>query len=168
MAEGLDKSGGFSFSRELKKGDEKPEKKPYGIAEPEESEEEAPPVRNLDANELAKTERLNAKLSTAKNINLAGFGINSSAIFSVLIYGDSVLSNPDTILQLNMINEMFGLEIDFEGIIKMIQDFKMQIVGLCVSSQTFIYGYKDLVAKQAEQGNEDFMEVLNSELGKVI
>ena len=164
MAEGLDKSGGISFSRELKKGDEKPEKKPYGLAEPKEPEEEIEPAPVLDA----KSERLNAKLSRAKNINLAGFGINSSAIFSVLFYVDSMLANSDTILQLNNINDMFGLEIDFEGIIKMIQDFKMQIVGLCVSSQTFIYGYKDLVAKQAEQGNEDFMEVLNSELGKVI
>ena len=162
MEEGLNKDGGISFSKI---------KKPYGLAEPkepEETQETVESVRNLDANDLAKAERLNAKLSTAKNINLAGFGINTSAIFSLLFYVDSLLVNPDTIVQLNMINEMFGLEIDFEGIIKMIQDFKMQIVGLCVSSQTFIYGYKDLVAKQAEQGNEDFMEVLNSELGKVI
>ena len=164
MAEGLDKSGGISFSRELKKGDEKPEKKPYGLAEPKEPEEEIEPAPVLDA----KSERLNAKLSRAKNINLAGFGINSSAIFSVLFYVDSMLANSDTILQLNNINDMFGLEIDFEGIITMIQDFKMQIVGLCISSQTMLLGYKDLVAKQAEQGNEDFMEVLNSELGKVI
>ena len=170
MSKGLDKSGGISFSSKLKETDEEPKKKPYGIAEPGETEvkEEVESVRNLDTNELAKTERLNAKLATAKNINLAGFGINTSAIFSLLFYIDSLLVSPDTIMQLNNINEMFGLEIDFEGIITMIQDFKMQIIGLCVSSQTMIYGYKDLVAKQKEQGNEDFMEVLNSELGKVI
>ena len=157
--QGLNKDGGISFSRKPKEKEKEPEK---------EIEEEVKEPRNVDINELAKAERLNAKLSTAKNINLAGFGINTSAIFSLLFYIDSLLVSPDTIMQLNNINEMFGLEIDFEGIITMIQDFKMQIIGLCVSSQTMIYGYKDLVAKQKEQGNEDFMEVLNSELGKVI
>ena len=168
MAEGLDKSGGISFSRKLKEGDEESKNKPYGLSEPKEPEEAVESVRNLDANELAKTERLNAKLSTAKNINLAGFGINTSAIFSLLFYVDSLLVNPDTIVQLNMINEMFDLEIDFEKIITTIQTWKMEIISLCVSSQTMIYGYKDLVAKQKEQGNEDFMEVVNNELGKVI
>ena len=159
MAKGLDKDGGISFSKN---------KKPYGLAEPKEPEEAVKSVRNLDTNELAKAERLNAKLSTAKNINLAGFGINTTTIFSLLFYIDSLLVSPDTIVQLNNINEIFGLEIDFEKIITTIQTWKMEIISLCVSCQTFIYGYKDLVAKQAEQGNEDFMEVLNNELGKVI
>ena len=157
MAEGLDKSGGISFSRKPKAKEE----------EPEVLEEEVKEPKRIDTEELLKSERLNAKLSTAKNINLAGFGINSSAIFSLLYYVDSLLVSPDTIMQLNMINEMFDLEIDFEKIITTIQTWKMEIISLCVSSQTFIYGYKDLVAKQAEQGNEDFMEVLNSELGKM-
>ena len=162
MEEGLNKDGGISFSKI---------KKPYGLAEPkepEETQETVESVRNLDANDLAKAERLNAKLSTAKNINLAGFGINTSAIFSLLFYVDSLLVNPDTIMQLNMINEMFDLEIDFEKIITTIQTWKMEIISLCVSSQTFLYAYKDLVSKQAEQGNENFMEVLNNELGKVV
>ena len=162
MEEGLNKDGGISFSKI---------KKPYGLAEPkepEETQETVESVRNLDANDLAKAERLNAKLSTAKNINLAGFGVNTSAIFSLLFYVDSLLVNSETLVQLNMINEVFDLEIDFEKIIIMIQDWKMEIISLCVSIQTFIYGYKDLVVKQKEQQNENFMEVLNSELGKVI
>ncbi len=164
MAEGLDKSGGISFSRKPKAK----EKEPYGLAEPKEPEEEVEEPKRIDTEELLKSERLNAKLSTAKNINLAGFGVNTSTIFSLLFYVDSLLVNPDTIMQLNMINEMFDLEIDFEKIITTIQTWKMEIISLCVSSQTFIYAYKDLVSKQAEQGNEDFMEVLNNELGKVI
>ena len=158
MSDGLDKDGGISFGKQ---------KKPYGLAESKETEETVESVRNLDANDLAKAERLNAKLSTAKNINLAGFGINTSAIFSLLFYVDSLLVSPDTIVQLNMINEMFGLEIDFEGIITMIQDFKMQIIGLCVSSQTMILGYKVTVQKMKDRGNESFMEVFNEELDKV-
>ena len=161
MEEGLNKDGGISFSKI---------KKPYGLAEPkepEETQETVESVRNLDANELAKTERLNAKLSTAKNINLAGFGINTSAIFSLLFYVDSLLVNPDTIVQLNMINEMFDLEIDFEKIITTIQTWKMEIISLCVSSQTMILGYKDTVQKMKDRGNESFMEVFNEELDKV-
>ena len=158
MEEGLNKDGGISFSKI---------KKPYGLAEPKEPEETVESVRNLDANDLAKAERLNAKLSTAKNINLAGFGINTSAIFSLLFYVDSLLVNPDTIVQLNMINEMFDLEIDFEKIITTIQTWKMEIISLCVTSQTMILGYKDTVQKMKNRGNESFMEVFNEELDKV-
>ena len=156
--QGLNKDGGISFSRKPKEKEKEPEK---------EIEEEVKEPRNVDINELAKAERLNAKLSTAKNINLAGFGINTSAIFSLLFYVDSLLVSPDTIVQLNMINEMFNLEIDFEKIITTIQAWKMEIISLCVSSQTMILGYKDTVQKMKDRGNESFMEVFNEELDKV-
>ena len=157
MGGGLQQDGGISFGKPKAK-DKEPEK---------EIEEEVKEPRNVDIKELAKDERLNAKLSTAKNINLAGFGINTSAIFSLLFYVDSLLVNPDTIMQLNMINEMFDLEIDFEKIITTIQTWKMEIISLCVSSQTMLLGYKDLVQKQKNQGNENIMEIFNEELEKI-
>ena len=163
MAEGLDKSGGISFSRKPKAK----EKEPYGLAEPKEPEEEIPEPRNIDVKELAKSERLNAKLSQAKRIQGSGFVLNGSAIIGAIFYLDSLLLQPDFVDNLNMINEVFGLEIDFEKAIALIQEWKAQIIGFAISSQTMLVGYKDTVQKMKDRGNEDFMGVINEELGKV-
>ena len=161
MAEGLDKSGGISFSRKPKEK----EKKPYGLTEPE---EEVKKPRNVDIKELAKNERLNAKLRKAKGINYSGAAINGTTIIGALFYLDSLLLNPDFVDNLNIINDMFDLNINFEQIIATIQGYKAQIIGFAISSQTMLMGYKDTVQKMKDRGNESFTEVLNEELGKVI
>ena len=163
MAEGLDKSGGISFSRKLKAK----EKEPYGLAEPEEPEEEVKESRNVDVKELAKNERLSAKLSQAKRITYSGFAVNGTTIIGALFYLDSLLVQPDFVDNLNMINEMFGTNINFEQIIATIQGYKAQIIGFAISSQTMLMGYKDVVQKQKDRGDESFYNVLNSELEKV-
>jgi len=152
---GLDKDGGISFGR--KKDDVKKKVK-----------EEAKEPRNLDIKDLAKDERLNAKLSKAKGINYSGFALNGSTIIGALFYLDSLLVNPDTINNLNIINDMFDTDINFEQIIATIQGYKAQIIGLAISSQTMLMGYKDTVQKMKNRGNESFYEVFNEELGKVI
>ena len=163
MGGGLQKDGGISFSRKPKEK----EKKPYGLAEPKEPEEEIEEPRNIDVKELAKSERLNAKLSQAKRIQGSGFAINGSVVIGAVFYLDSLLINPDFVDNLNMINDMFGLEIDFEKAIAIIQEWKAQIIGFAVSSQTMIMGYKDTVQKQRDRGDESFMSVLNEELGEM-
>ena len=152
---GLDKDGGISFGR--KKDDVK-----------KKVEEEAKEPRNEDIQELAKAERLNAKLAKAKGINYSGFALNGSTIIGALFYLDSLLVNPDTVDNLNMINDMLDTNINFEQIIATIQGYKAQIVGFAVSSQTMLMGYKDTVQKMKDRGNESFTNVLNEELGKVI
>ena len=163
MAKGLDKDGGISFTRKRNFEDE-PEKKPYGLAEPK---EEIPEPRNVDIKELAKNERLNAKLRKAKGINYSGFAVNGTTIIGALFYLDSLLLDPNTVDTLNMINDMFNTDINFEQIITTIQGYKAQIIGLAVSSQTMLMGYKDTVQKMKDRGNENFMEVFNEELEKV-
>ena len=163
MAEGLDKSGGISFSRKPKEK----EKVPYGLAEPKESEEEVEEPRNVDIKELAKNERLNAKLSKAKGINYSGFAVNGTTIIGALFYLDSLLIDPTTIDTLNMINDMFDTDINFEQIIATIQGYKAQIIGFAISSQTMLMGYKDTVQKMKDRGNESFYEVFSEELDKV-
>ena len=163
MGGGLQKDGGISFSRKLKAK----EKEPYGLAEPKEPEEEIEEPKRLDTEELLKQERLNAKLSQAKRIQGSGFAINGSVIIGAFFYLDSLLLNPDFVANLNMINDMFGLEIDFEKAIAIIQEWKSQIIGFCISSQTMIMGYKDMVQKQRNKGDESFMSVLNDELGEM-
>ena len=163
MGGGLQKDGGISFSRKPKEK----EKKPYGLAEPKEPEEEIEEPRNIDVKELAKSERLNAKLSQAKRIQGSGFAINGSVVIGAVFYLDSLLLQPDFVDNLNMINDVFGLEIDFEKAIALIQEWKAQIIGFAISSQTMLVGYKDTVQKMKDRGDEDFMGVVNEEHGKM-
>ena len=155
MGGGLQQDGGISFSRKPKEKEKEPEKE---IEEP----------KRLDTEELLKQERLNAKLSQAKRIQGGGFAINGSVLVGAFFYLDSLLLNPDFVANLNMINDMFGLEIDFEKIIAVIQEWKTQIIGFATSSQLMIMQYKQTVQQMKETGNESFYDAFNKELGKVI
>ena len=155
MGGGLQQDGGISFSRKPKEKEKEPEKE---IEEP----------KRLDTEELLKQERLNAKLSQAKRIQGGGFAINGSVLVGAFFYLDSLLLNPDFVANLNMINDMFGLEIDFEKIIATIQEWKTQIIGFATSSQLMIMQYKQTVQQMKETGNESFYDAFNKELGKVI
>ena len=59
------------------------------------------------------------------------------------------------------------MNINFEQIIATIQGYKAQIIGLAVSSQTMLMGYKDTVQKMKDRGDESFTNILNEELEKV-
>lgn len=165
-SEGLDKkTGGINFTRKRNFSEaEEVEKEPYGLAEPKDEEPEE--IRNVDINELAKDERLNAKLSKAKGLQAGGFAINTTTIIGAMFYLDSLLLDPTTVDTLNIINDMFATDINFEQIIATIQGYKAQIIGFAVSSQTMLMGYKDTVQKMKDRGNESFVDVLNEELAK--
>ena len=172
--EGLNEDGGISFTRKRNFDTKKKSDVPEGMfsRKPEDKvEEEVPePVvedRPRSAAELAKAERLNAKLRKAKGIQAGGFAFNGGSIIAMLFYIDSLLANPDTIDTLNIINEMTGADIDFENMVATIQGYKAQIIGFAVSSQTMIMGYKDMVQKMKDRGDESFYNVLNEELEKV-
>ena len=154
MDDGLQKDGGINFGR--KKNFENPKKEPYGLGEVEE------PV----IEESEKDKRLNAKLSKAKGINYSGFAVNGTTIIGALFYLDSLLLNPDTLSTLNTVNDIFDADINFEQIIATIQGYKAQIIGVAISSQTMLMGYKDTVQKMKDRGNESFVDVLNEELAK--
>ena len=70
-------------------------------------------------------------------------------------------------LKTSQINDILGLDIDFESAIGFIQNIKVQIIGFCVSSQTMVAGYKDIVQKMKDRDNESFYEVMNEELEKM-
>ena len=173
---GLNKDGGISFERKRNFGTKKKSNLPEGmfsrkpedkIDEVEEKPEEPKEERNIDVKELAKMERLNAKLSNAKRIQAGGLAFNSTTIIGVLFYLDSLLIDPNTLVTLNNINDMFGMDIDFENMIAIIQGYKAQIIGMCISTQTMVMGYKDTVQKMKDRGNESFYEVMNEELEKI-
>ena len=169
MSGGLKKDGGINFERKRNFGDKKePEmfsRKPEDKIEEEVKEPKE--ERNIDANELAKAERLNAKLAKAKGINYSGFAINGSTIIGAMFYLDSLLLDPTTVDTLNLINDMFSTDINFEQIIATIQGYKAQIVGFAISSQAMIMQYKSTVQQMKDKGNESFYEVFNEELEKI-
>jgi hypothetical protein len=172
--EGLNKDGGISFTRKRNFDSKKKSDVPDGMfsRKPEDKVEEEvqEPVveeRPRSAAEMAKDERLNAKLRKAKGIQAGGFAFNGGSIIAMLFYVDSIIANPDTIDTLNIINDMTGANIDFETMVATIQGYKAQIIGFAVSSQTMIMGYKDMVQKMKERGNESLYEVMNEELEKI-
>ena len=66
-----------------------------------------------------------------------------------------------------MVNTTFNLEINFVGSIELLQVYKAQLIGACISFQTMLVGYKDTCQKMKDRDTESFMEVINEELGKV-
>ena len=166
MSDGLNKDGGISFSRKTNFGDKKKEPEMFS-RRPEDKAEEPKKERNIDVKELAKAERLNAKLAKAKGINYSGFAINGSTIIGAMFYLDSLLLDPSTVDTLNIINDMFDSDINFEQIIATIQGYKAQIVGFAISSQAMIMQYKSTVQQMKDKGNESFYEVFNEELERI-
>ena len=157
MSDGLDKDGGISFGKK---------KKPYGLAD-KKIEKEAEEPKRLDTEELLRQERLNAQLVKAKTINYSGFALNGGSIVGLLFVVDNFVFDPATLELLEMINTTFNLEINFVGIIGLMQEYKAQLIGACISMQTMLMGYKDTCQKMKDRDTESFMEVVNDELGKI-
>ena len=163
---GLSEDGGINFERKRNFGEKKePEmfsRKPEDKIE--EEIEEPKQERNIDVKDLAKAERLNAKLRKAKGRQAGGLALNGGSIVALLFYIDSLLLDPGTVDTLNIINDMTGSNINFEQIIATIQGYKAQIIGMCVTTQTMIMQYKSTVQKMKDDGNESFYEVFNKQL----
>ena len=96
MSDGLNKDGGISFSRKTNFGDKKKEPEMFS-RRPEDKAEEPKKERNIDVKELAKAERLNAKLAKAKTINYSGFAVNGGSIVGLLFVIDNFIFDPTTL-----------------------------------------------------------------------
>ena len=153
---GLSKDGGINFGRKKDSVEKK---------EPKEKIEEP---KRLDTEDLLKQERLNAQLVKAKTINYSGFALNGGSIVGLLFVIDNFIFDPTTLELLEMMfNQTLGLDIDFLNIINLMQEYKAQLIGSCISIQTMLMGYKDTVQKMKDRDTESFMEVINEELEKV-
>ena len=124
--------------------------------------------RNLDKEELLRQERLNAQLSKAKTINYSGFAFNGGSIVGLLFVIDNFVFSPSTLDMLEMINTTFNLEINFVGIIDLMQQYKTELIGACMSLQTMLLGYKDICQKAKDRDCDSLYQVLNEEIGNVI
>ena len=169
MSDGLNKDGGISFNRKRNfETEEEPKKEPYGL-NLDEPEEEIEEPKRLDTEELLRQERLNAQLVKAKGINYSGFALNGGSIVGLLFVVDNFIFDPATLELLEMtFNQTLGLDIDFPNIIKLIQDYKAQLIGACMSFQTMLMTYKDMCQKAKDKDCDSLYEIFNEELGKVI
>ena len=139
MSNGLNEDGGINFGR----------KRNFDVKE--EIEEKVEEPKRLDTEELLRQEKLNAQLVKAKTINYSGFAVNGGSIVGLLFVIDNFVFSPSTLDMLEMINTTFNLDIDFVGIIDLMQEYKAQLIGACMSFQTMLLGYKDICQKAKDR-----------------
>ena len=155
MAQGLANDGGIHFNRKTNFG---------------ETETPQEPIKEAVTHSQEKTDRqirLEAKLQNAKAINYSGFTVNGGGVMTLLFGLNSIISDPNTLSLINSINNMFGLNINFDMVLQNIEAFKVQLIGIFISVQTMIMMYKDTCQKMKEQDTESFMKVINGELEKM-
>ena len=156
MSDGLDRDGGISFGR----------KKNLDVKEKVEEKVEEP--KRLDTEELLRQERLNAQLVKAKTINYSGFALNGGSIVGLLFVIDNFVFSPGTLDMLEMIfNKTLGLDVDFLNIINLLQEYKAQLIGACMSFQTMLLGYKDICQKAKDRDCDSLYQIFNEELEKI-
>jgi hypothetical protein len=157
---GLSNDGGINFGRKTNFGET--ETPNPTVEEPKEV------VVEHSQEQTDKQIRLEAKLQNAKSINYSGFAVNGGSVMTLVFGLNSIISDPNTLTMLNQINDMFGLDINFEMVLSNIESFKMQLIGIFISIQTMFVGYQDTCKKMKEQDTESFMKVINGELDKII
>ena len=155
MSNGLNEDGGINFGR----------KRNFDVEE--EIEEKVEEPKRLDTEELLRQEKLNAQLVKAKTINYSGFAVNGGSIVGLLFVIDNFVFSPSTLDMLEMINTTFNLDIDFVGIIDLMQEYKAQLIGACMSFQTMLLGYKDICQKAKDRDCDSLYQVFNEELDKI-
>lgn len=162
--QGLDKDGGISFTRKRNFGKDEEEEK----EEPKEIEPEPEPEPERDVIALARQERLLKKYNTAKTVNYSGFAVNGGSVVALLYGVNNIIGDPQTLESLNMFNEIFKTEIEWEKLISLVEQWKAQLIGMCIGVQTFFAYYQDICSKLKEQDREDVWALINEELGKVM
>ena len=158
MSNGLTDDGGINFTRKRNFGDKKEELKV------EELKVDEP---NIDEEYLARQARLEAKHKTAKKVNYSGFAVNGASIGVMLFGVHNVLLDPNTIETVNLIETTFGIEIEYEKFIELVELWKAQIISLCGSIQLFLGFYQQTRRKMKEMDTEDLWGFMNDEIGKL-
>ena len=168
---GLNEDGGINFKRKRNWDDKKEEPKMFSRTAPDEPTEEVEDIveePEVDDEYLNRQARLEAKLKTAKRINYSGFAVNGTSIVVILIGINNIIMNPNTIEFMNLIETTFGIEIQYEKFIELIELWKTHIISMCGSIQLFFGYYQQTRSRMKEMDREDLFGFINEELGKVI
>ena len=158
MPGGLTKDGGINFTR--KKNFE--EKK-------EELEVEEPKVEELEIDEEyeARQARLEAKLVTAKTVNYSGFAVNGASIGVMLFGVHNVMMSPNTLELINLIETTFGIEIQYERFIELVEAWKAQLISIAGSIQLGFGYYQQTRQRMKNADTEDAWAFMKEELNKL-
>ena len=148
---------GISFERKLNFGND-------DVVEEVKVEPKEP---EIDEEYLARQARLEAKHKIAKTANYSGFAVNGASI-GVMLFGlHSVMLDPNTIEFVNLIETTFGIDIEYEKFIELVELWKTHIISLCGSVQLGLGYYQQTRRKMKEMDTENLWSFMNSEMGKL-
>jgi len=121
-----------------------------------------------DPEYIARQIRLKQKLGTAKTVNYSGFAVNGGSI-GVMLFGiNNIVMDPNTIEFMNLIETTFGIEIQYEKFVELVELWKTHLISLCGSVQMGFMYYQQTRRKMKEMDREDLWGFMNDELGKVM
>jgi len=129
---------------------------------------EEPKEPEIDAEYNARQKRLEEKLVAAKAINYSGFVFNGSSILIMVVGVHQVIMDPNTIEFINLIETTFGIEIQYERFIELIELWKTHLISLCGSVQLGFMYYQQTRQKMKDMDREDLFGFINDELNEVI
>ena len=170
--EGLNKDGGISFERKRNFDTKKKEPDMFSRKAPDEPDEELEeevieePVV-LDPESAARQARLEAKLNTAKVVNYSGFAVNGSSILVLLFGVHHFIMDPSTVELINLIETTFGIDIQYERFVEIVELWKAQIMSLCGSVQVGFLAYQNTRQRMKDADTEDTWAFINEELEKL-
>ena len=117
---------------------------------------------------MLRQERLQEKINTARGVNYTGLATNTGGAYFILFGVYGFVSDPNSAIVINTVNDLLFIDITHEEIIEFIETWKAHLLSLMASGQTMLTWYQEMRKKMKEVDNESFFEVLNDELGRVL
>ena len=148
---------GISFER----------KRNFGTKDVVEEVKVEPEEPKVDTEFEARQKRLGKKHKQAKAINYSGFAVNGTSVF-VLLYGvQNIMLSPDTIEFVNLIGTTFGITIDYEEFVEVVEAWKAHIISMFGSIQMLLGAHQQVRRRMKETDREGLFSFVNDELGKL-
>ena len=151
---------GISFTRKRNFGND-------DVVEEVKTEPEKSKEPEIDEEYLARQARLEAKLKTAKKVNYSGFAVNGASIGVMLFGVHNVIMDPNTLELINLIETTFGIEIQYERFIELVEAWKTQLISMAGSIQLGFVYYQQTRQRMKNMDTEDTWAFMNEELGKL-
>ena len=148
--------GGIHFERKLNFSKD-------DVVEETKVESEEP---KIDPEYEARQIRLSRKPTQAKTVNYSGFAVNGMSV-GIMLYGiQDVMLDPNTVELFNLIETTFGIKIEYEKFITLVEAWKTHIISLMGSIQLDLGYYQQMRRKMKDMDREDLFGFINDEIEK--
>jgi len=94
--------------------------------------------------------------------------VNSGGVYFILFGVYSFVSDPNSAILLDIVNELFFTNITHEQILEFIETWKTHLLSLMASGQTFMMWYQSIRVKMRNADKEGFVKFINEEIGNII